>query len=90
MCKCYQLIEQCRSTNEKTEKKAMEERGFVPARHETLHLLQWMLKHFKQHHGMKSSRHHARSRGGGSPWSLTTSHKCNVLDQEPKDGGGLT
>jgi hypothetical protein len=36
----------------------VEEHGFTPAKHETLHLSQWMQKYFEQHHGMQSSPHH--------------------------------
>jgi predicted small metal-binding protein len=32
--------------------------GFDLAKHETMHLLQWMQKHSKQHHGMQSSPNH--------------------------------
>jgi hypothetical protein len=47
MCECHQLIEQCQPIDEKIEKKAMEEPRFVPTRHETLHVLQWMLKYLE-------------------------------------------
>jgi hypothetical protein len=36
----------------KTEEKTMEECGFAPAKHETLHFSQWMQKHLERHHGM--------------------------------------
>jgi hypothetical protein len=58
MCKCHQLIKQCRLINEKLKEKTVEERGFTPAKHDTLHLSQWMQKHPKQHHGMQSFPHH--------------------------------
>jgi hypothetical protein len=32
--------------------------GFDLAKHETMHLLQWMQKRSKQHHGMQSSPNH--------------------------------
>jgi len=54
--------------NEKIEKKATEEHGFATTKHETWHLLQWMQKDPKHHHGMQSSPHHGCNRRGGSPW----------------------
>jgi hypothetical protein len=90
MFKCHLSIKKCQPSNKKIKKKVVEEYGFVPAKNETLHLLQSMQKHSKWHHGMLSSPHHGRSKGGGSPWGLTANHRCNVLDQKPKDGGGLT
>jgi hypothetical protein len=44
MCECHQLIEQCQPINKKIKEKAMEERGFIPTRRETLFLLQWTKK----------------------------------------------
>jgi hypothetical protein len=44
MCKCHQPTEQCRFANEKINQKAIEEHGFATAKHETLHLSQWMQK----------------------------------------------
>jgi len=84
------INKQCQPSNKKTKKKVVEERGFVPAKNETLHLLQLMQKHSTWHHGMQSSPHHGHNKGGGSPWGLTVNHRCNVLDREPKDGEGLT
>jgi hypothetical protein len=48
-----------------------------------------MQKHLEQHHEMQSSFHHGCNKRGGSPWGLATSHRCNVLNQELEDGGGL-
>jgi hypothetical protein len=50
----------------KNEEKAPEERGFVPTRHETLHLLRSTQKHPKRHHGMQSSPHHGCNERCGS------------------------
>jgi hypothetical protein len=52
MWKCHKSIEQCQLVNKKTKEQVVEECGFVPTRHETLHLLQPTQKHPKQHHGM--------------------------------------
>lgn len=68
----------------------MEECGFTFARHEIVHLSQWMKKHFEQHHGMQSFPHHGHIGGGGSPRGYMASHKCNGIEQKSKDGGGLT
>ncbi len=68
----------------------MEELGFTFTRHETLHLSQWTQKHPKQHHGMSSLPRQGHIEGGGSPRGLMVGHKCNGIEQEPKDGGGLT
>jgi hypothetical protein len=38
---------------------------------------------------MQSFLHHGCNKRGGSLWRLMDGHRCNVLDQEPKDGGGL-
>jgi hypothetical protein len=38
MCECHQLIEQCQLAYKKTKKKAIEECGFAPTKHETQHL----------------------------------------------------
>jgi hypothetical protein len=48
-----------------------------------LHLSQWMQKCPKQF------PHHGCSGRGGFSQGLMASHICNVLNQKPKDGGGL-
>ncbi len=90
MCKCHQMIKQCQHANEKTQKKATKECGFLFEKQKSVHLSQWAQKHLEWHHGMQSFPYHGRSGKGGSPWGLTTSHIYNVSNQEPKDGRGLT
>jgi hypothetical protein len=68
----------------------MEEHGFAPTKHDTMHLSQCMQTHLESHHGMQSSPHHGHNGGGGSPWGLMVSHIRNGSNQESKDGGGLT
>jgi hypothetical protein len=89
MCECHQSTKQCRLIDEKIEQKVAKEHGFTHAKHETMRLLQWTQKHPEWHHGMESSPHYGCNEGGGSPWGLRANHTCNVLDREPKDGGGL-
>ncbi len=61
------------------------ENNFAPLTMEKtiLHLSQWTQKHPKQF------PHHGHSGKGGSSRGLMASHICNVLNQKPKDGGGL-
>jgi hypothetical protein len=57
MCKSDQMIKQCQPVDENTQKKATKECGFVPEKHESVHLSQWALKHLEWHHEMQSFAH---------------------------------
>jgi hypothetical protein len=68
---------------------ATKECELAPTKHETMHLSQWMQKYSRWYHEMQSSPHHGCNEGDGSPWDLTVFQKCNVSNQDPKDGRGL-
>ncbi len=42
MCECHQMIKQCQPANENTQENATKECGFALAKHESVHLLQWV------------------------------------------------
>jgi hypothetical protein len=57
--KCeFLFLTKFRRTDPILEKKVIEKREFALAKHETMHILQWMQKCFERHHGMQSSPHH--------------------------------
>jgi hypothetical protein len=77
------------TVDEKIKQKVIKKHGLAPTKYETLHFSQWTQKNSKWHQGMQSFPHNEHNEGNGSPWSLTTGHKCNVSNQEPKDERGL-
>jgi hypothetical protein len=88
-CEHHQSTKQCQHADEKIKQKVIKKHGLTPKKYETLHFSQWTQKKSKWHQGIQSFPQNGHNERNGSPWGLTIGHRCNVSNQEPKDGGGL-